>query len=222
MITRKEHQIFLNSLDKDGDIDSLFISLEKYWDLFNYHLLEKIIIAPDMENIIHDPEEWEKWQKLQRKMVQYVEDLKKFRIRTKLGVYYEVVDKRETNIPAGFKELVTKYEWTKENTLEDVEQFRFKMADKYQLSHVLLLFKSVVFSSVFITWRIPAALVVSPCLPGGMMFDADDEVLMISLEGQVIWTIEVATHECIIINVLYCTVLYCIVMYRTVGLILNP
>ena len=169
-----------------------------------------------MENIIHEREEWGEWQKLQTKMDQYVQDLKKFRIRTKLGVYYEVVNKRETNIPEGFKELVTKHEWTKENTLEDVEQFRFKMADQYQLSDVLLLFKSVVFASVFITWWIPAALVVAPHVPGGKMFDANDEVLMISLEGQVIWTIEVDTNEC---SVIYYTVLYCIVLYSRAGLI---
>ena len=219
MITRTEHKSFLSSLDKDRDIDSLFISLDEYWDLFNYHLLEKIVNAPDMEGIIHDEEEWGKWQKLQRKMNQYVEDLKKFRIRTTLGVYYEVVDKRETNIPAGFKELVTEHMWTKENTLEDVEQFRYKMADKYQLSHILLLFKSIAFASVLITWWIPAALVDLPRLPGGKMFDGDDEVLMISLEGQVIWTIEVDTHEC---SVMYCTVLYYTVLYCTVGLVLIP
>ena len=185
--TRNEHMEFLNTLNVAGDVLDLFIALNSYWDHFNYHLLERLIMAPRIEKLIKDKEVW---HQLQAAMKQYVQDLDGFRRRTTLGVYYKVFAKQQEKVPEGFQELVTKHEWSEANTLQDVEDFRQRVAVKYQLHICLVFFRNFVFSSVVITWWVPKSLVAPSTQPEGGLFDDDDGVLMASLGGTIIWMTE--------------------------------
>ena len=185
--TRNEHMEFLDTLSAAGDVLDLFIALNSYWDHFNYHLLERLIMAPRIERMIEDKE---MWHRLQAAMKQYVQDLDGFRRRTTLGVYYKVFDKQKKEVPEGFQELVTKHEWSEANTLQDVEEFRQKVAVKYQLHICLVFLKNIAFSSVVITWWIPKSLVTTQPQPEGGLFDDDDGVLMASLGGTILWMTE--------------------------------
>jgi len=186
--TRNEHMEFLDTLNVAGDVLDLFIALNSYWDHFNYHLLERLIMAPRIERMIEDKE---MWHQLQAAMKQYVQDLDRFRRRTTLGVYYKVFDKQKKKVPEGFQELVTKHEWSEANTLQDVEEFRQRVAVKYQLHICLVFLKNIAFSSVVITWWIPKSLVAPSTQPEGGLFDDDDDgLLMASLGGTIIWMTE--------------------------------
>ena len=185
--TCNEHMEFLDTLNMAGDVLDLFIALNSYWDHFNYHLLEQLIMAPRIERMIEDKEVW---YQLQAAMKQYVQDLDGFRRRTTLGIYYKVFDKQKDKVPEGFQELVTKHEWSEANTLQDVEDFRQRVAVKYQLHNCLVFFRNFVFSSVVITWWVPKSLVAPSTQPEGGLFDDDDRLLMATLGGIAIRKIE--------------------------------
>ena len=203
--TRNEHMDFLDTLNVAGDVLDLFISLNSYWDHFNYHLLERLIMAPHIEKKIEDKEEW---QRLQAAMKQYVQDMDVFRRKTTLGVYYKVFDKQKKEVPEGFQKLITKHDWSKANTLQDVEDFRQRVAVKYQFHVCLVFLKNIAFGSVVLTWWIPKCLVAPSILPEGGLFDDDDEVLMASLEG--ITDSEVARAE----RCMFCAFDWTILMSR--------
>ena len=157
--TRNEHMTFLDTLNKAADVVDLFTTLNKYWDHFNYHLLERLIMAPRIEKYICNKE----CIKLQEAMREYVRDMDVFRRRATLGVYCRVFVKEKEEVPKDFIESVTKHEWSEENTLQDVEDFRQKVAKKYQLLMCLVFFKNILFGSVHVTWWIPIIVPQSLC-----------------------------------------------------------
>ena len=148
---RDEHMEFLDTLKEAADILDLFIALNKYWDHFNYHLLEHLITAPGIKRYIDK----EVCEQLQGNMEQYVEEMDEFRQRATLGIYCKVFVKQKKEVPKSFKELVTKHEWSEMNTLQDVEDFRQEVAQQYQLHICLVFFKNILFCSVEVIWWIP-------------------------------------------------------------------
>ena len=149
--TRDEHMEFLDTLKEAASILDLFIALNKYWDYFNYHLLEHLITVPGIDGHI----EGEKCAQLQEEMEQYVEEMDKCRRQATLGVYCETFVEQRKEVPKSFKELVTKHDWSKMNTLQDVEDFRQEVAWEYQLHKCLVFFKNILFHSVEVIWWIP-------------------------------------------------------------------
>ena len=109
-------------------------------------------MAPGIEMYIDKA----KCVQLQTDMKQYVKEMDEFRRQATLGIYCKVFVKQKKKLPEGFKELVTEHrEWTKENTLQDVEDFRQEVAREYQLHECLVFFKNIVFHSVEVIWWIP-------------------------------------------------------------------
>ena len=149
--TRDEHMEFLDTLVAAADILDLFTTLNKYWDHFNYHLLERLINAPRIEKYI----DTRKCSQLQTTMKQYVQEMDIFRRQTTLGVYCKVFVKQKKEVLEGFRGKVTEHEWSEMNTLQDVEDFRQRVAQEHQLHICLVFFKSIVFGSVQIIWWIP-------------------------------------------------------------------
>ena len=155
--TRNEHMTFVKTLEKADDILDLFGALNEYWDHFNYHLLKQLIMAPGIKKCINK----KKCRQLQRAMTEYVQDMDKFRPRATIGDYCRIFVKEEEGVPEGFKSLVSKHEWPKVVTLQDVENFRQKVARKYQLHECLVFFKNIGFGSVMFTWWIPIEAIPS-------------------------------------------------------------
>lgn len=149
---QKEHRKFLQTLNKAASIVQLFTALNEYWDHLNYHLLEQLIIAPGIENYI----EKVKCLELKETMEQYVQDIDIFRRKTTIGVYCKVIANQKEEVPEGFKKMVTKHKkWSKDNTLQEVEDFRQIVAQEHKLHQCLVFFNNILFHSVEIIWWIP-------------------------------------------------------------------
>ena len=157
--TRDEHLPFLDTLNKAANVVDLFTTLNKYWDHFNYHLLERLIMAPRIEKLIDENE----CVKLQKAMKKYIQDMDVFRRQATIGAYCKVFVKEKKEVPKDFKEVVTKHEWSEDNTLQDVEDFRQQVAKQYQLHVCLVFFKNILIGSVNITWWIPIMLIQYQC-----------------------------------------------------------
>ena len=177
--TRDAHMEFLDTLNTAADILDLFIALNKYWDHFNYHLLEHLITATGIEVYI----DREKCVHLQEAMEQYIKEMDVFRRQTTLGVYCKVFVKQKKEVPKNFRELVTKHDWSETNTLQDVEDFRQKVAQEYQLHKCLVFFKSILFCSVEIIWWIPIATFLSSVGPQLQASCAKEEHVNTCTEG---------------------------------------
>ena len=149
--TRIEHQPFLDTLNAAADLLDLFNRLSEYWDHFNYHLLERLIMAPRIETHIDKS----KCSLLQTNMNEYVQEMEDFRKHTTIGVYCEVCAMQEMEVPRGFMKKVTKHNWSEMNTLQDVEDFRCRVALEHHLHNCLVFFKRILFGSVKIIWWIP-------------------------------------------------------------------
>ena len=158
-----EHMEFLETLFEINNIKTLFNKLNKYWNYLNYYLLERLIMAHDIKRHI----DGEKCEQLQGDMKQYIEDMIGFRQSTTIGVYCKTMVKKKMKLPEGFEELVTEcHEWSKENTLQDVEDFRQEVAQEYKLHRCLIFFKRILFGSVIIIWWIPIVALPPPPTPG--------------------------------------------------------
>lgn len=162
--TRKEHMTFVKTLEETADILTLLGALNEYWDHFNYHLLEQLIMAPGIKKCIGK----KKCCQLKRSMREYIQDMDEFRPRATIGDYCKEFVKEEEAVPEDFKKLVSKHVWPEVVTLQDVEDFRQKVAQDYQLQKCLVFFKNIRFGSVILTWWIPMeALPCTTCSPMG-------------------------------------------------------
>lgn len=140
---------FLDTLYAAADIRDLFDILSTCWDYFNYHLLERLIMALGTDSEI--------CCQLQRDMKQYIMEMDVFRRQTplnKLHVHVLHFGKRE-NVPKGLGELTTVCNWSQMQTLQDVENLRQGMAKMFQGHKCLLFFKQIIFGSVKLVWWIP-------------------------------------------------------------------
>ena len=85
-----------------------------------YHLLDYIASSFDLMEV-------------NEKMQQYKSNLQKFRMKTPLTLFYNVVRKRRMRPSANFQEMVGEFEWPENVTLEVVEQFRQEYVAHYNL-----------------------------------------------------------------------------------------
>ena len=169
---RYEHGGFLDTLKAAADILDLFAVLNRYWDHFNYHLLEQLLTAPRIERLFADKS---LCQELQEYMKRYVEEMVDFRKRTAIDVYCKAVNQPIVPVPDGFKRLVNKIERTEMKTLQHVEEFRQKVAYEYKLHQCLVFLENIGLGSVVITLWVPQSVVlVDPLSEVGVFKDDGD------------------------------------------------
>ena len=124
-------------------VDAIFGILGRYWDYLNCGLLNEIVhrLGSDATKQL---------------MEQYMETLRLFRLKTKLGDFF---GKTPGNIPPHFTTFVAELGEGWENcTLEDLEQFRKQLARSMHLKDYALHFKRAKPGSVAITWAFHSSL----------------------------------------------------------------
>ena len=149
---RDEHKDILDRLKKETKVDDLFCSLNDYWDHFNYHLLEKLLTPPGIKRLVADTKIFDG---LNDRMMHFIKDMEDFRTHTPLDVYCKVGVGRRVPVPEGFRLLVTKHQSSEMRTLQDVENFRQKIAFEYQLSKCLVFVENIRYGCVEITLSVP-------------------------------------------------------------------
>lgn len=149
---------FFDSLTAAADILDLFYKLDKYWDHFNYHLLERLILQPSTERLFAHNFKGV-YHNLKDRMIAYKKEMEYFRKHTLIKVYLDAVPHpKPKDVPADFKELIKKREF---ETLQDVEEFRQEVAYEYKMCDFLVFMKKIEAGSVIITLWIPKCAVLS-------------------------------------------------------------
>ena len=148
---RQQHQHFLQSclmkLETSISIEDLLCRLSMHWDFFNYGLLQHTV------NTFGDAS-------LQQEMEDYVDELKDFRVNTKLCDFIDNWPVRGQDPPkADFKHVVIKMEKTwEECTLEDIEMFKETLTQKFFLPNFVILLREAEEGCVCLTWYTPSLI----------------------------------------------------------------
>ena len=150
---RSDHYQFINecseNIQKAGDIGDLFRHLNLYWTFLEYSLLSHII---DSHSDLLS-------EKLKQDMKNYEKDIEAFKSQTTVEKLRQVRGvcciRREP--PPGFSRIVTKLERKPaEYTLEELDQFRSRIAFEFNLPTFILMLESFDDGSLCITWHIPS------------------------------------------------------------------
>ena len=145
-----EHKQFLEShlskIYQAPDHFELFGVLDFHWNYQNYQLLDYLIKKFDLEEI-------------KSEMNIYKEDLQQFRRKTPLKLFCESQKKRDMELPQKFNEMVVKFDWPHNVTLEVVEEFRQEYACHYSLRECAMMLNEIRHGSFIVTWFIPGSIV---------------------------------------------------------------
>ena len=146
----EEHKQFLEShnsaLFKAEDHSELFGIVNPYWNYLNYPLLDHLIEEFDLKEVKGDMEAFKK-------------DIQQFREKTPLTLFCKTQKRRHINPPSDFKEMVAKFDWPDDVTLEVVEKFRQEYACHYGLHKCAMTLAVVRPNCFIITWFIPESIV---------------------------------------------------------------
>ena len=145
-----EHKQFLEShlskIYQAPDHFELFGVLDFHWNYQNYQLLDYLIQEFDLEGI-------------KSEMNIYKEDLRLFRKKTPLKLFCKSQKKRHIEPSQKFHQMVVKFDWPDNVTLEVVEQFRQEYASHYCLQECAMMLDVVLLGSFVVTWFIPGSIV---------------------------------------------------------------
>ena len=133
----------LSAIDTAQTVATVFAILGLYWNFLNCGLLTVLIrrLGNAEAKLL---------------MEQYTEQLRRFRMKTKLG---DFVGKWAQSTPPHFVEFKAEMGHTWRNyTLEDLEEFRQKLAHSMCLEEYAVIIKSANTGSVVITWALPSSL----------------------------------------------------------------
>ena len=133
----------LSAIVDAKSVDAIFTVLGRYWNFLNCELLNEVVhqLGSDATKQL---------------MEQYMEKLQQFRMNTKLG---DFIGMTTQNVPPHFTTFATEMgnEWRK-RTLEDLQNFRKKVAYFMQLKEYALHFNSVETGSIAVTWAFHSSL----------------------------------------------------------------
>ena len=129
-------------------LDEIFGHLNKYWNFFDYGILEYLIDRLGTN-------------KLKQSLITYLNHLDEFRRRTKLIDFVKLwPQKRASNPPPGFTRIVIKLDKNiSDLTLHDIEKFRRNFAYAYSIKEFVLLLGGIQPGSVILIWFVPSAIV---------------------------------------------------------------
>ena len=150
----------MKELYKEDDLKALFATMRKYCSMnyLSYHLLEHLIKEFELE------EE-------ERRMEAYKNDLQAFRETTPLKLFCKTQTKRLIELSPEFKEMVGKFEWPDDVTLEVVEEFRQEIAYHYNLRECALMLAHVLPGSFIVIWY------TSECIAGKLKENIPIDIL---------------------------------------------
>ena len=161
----------LSAINNAKSVNDIFSILSLYWDFLNCGLLDVIV-----RRLGND--------ETKQLMEQYMEKLREFRMKTKLGDY---IGKGKESNPRYFTEFTTELggDW-RERTLEDLEEFRIEQARLMQVERYALPYKSVKPGSVSVTWALPSSLpgiadTLQSIFP---LLEEEYDVLMVVFQGK--------------------------------------
>ena len=149
IIAVDEHKTFLeknhNELHECKSHWKLFSLLNFYWNYLAYDLLDQLI---SKELIWRDT----MFEKVGRDMAKYSQDMEDFRKWTTLKLFCQVVQCKKIDPPPGFSTMVTEHNWPDTITLEDVEQFRKRFIETFNLQQCAMMMESARPGSFKVTW----------------------------------------------------------------------
>ena len=133
----------LSAISSAQNVDAILAILGRYWDYLNCGLLSEVVHQLGRDQT-------------KQLMEQYMEKLRQFRMKTKLGDFF---GKATQIIPPHFTTFVTEMgsHW-RDRTLEDLEEFRKKLAHSMYLKEYAMHFKSAETGSVAVTWAFHSSL----------------------------------------------------------------
>ena len=150
-----EHELFLK--DKHEKIHScrhhweLFGFLNFYWNYLAFDLLYQLL-----EVLTHKEDSF---SFLLEKMEAYKRDMEQFRRSTTLELFCQAEPHRDADAPPDFRKMVSSHNWPNTVTLEDVERFRKRIQQTYDLKRCALMVKSVRTGSLIVTWFVHVSVV---------------------------------------------------------------
>ena len=142
---KTEHKAYLTknqqALSDKKDHLALFTLLNLHWDYLSPQLLDHLVNKSDCLNEIRE------------EMSKYNKTLKTFRVTTPLKLFCEIQNKHPEPTD-NFRTIVNKYKTnlSKDMTLQDVEDFRQRYADHYQLYEFALQLHSIVPGSFIVIY----------------------------------------------------------------------
>ena len=142
-----QHLFFLeqnrSAISNAQNVDAILAILGRYWDYLNCGLLNEVVHQLGSDHT----------EQLKK---QYMEKLRQFRMKTKLGDFF---GKSTQIIPPHFTTFVTEMgeDWMN-CTLEDLEEFRKKLAHAMYLKEYAMHFKSAKTGSIAVTWTVHSSL----------------------------------------------------------------
>jgi len=148
---RHEHQQFIQcyftELKPGTTVGNLLSHLSTHWDFFNYGLLEHVIDAFEIVQLKQDMED-------------YIDELRAFRVSTKLCDFIDNWTVRGQKPPkSDLKHLVIKMDKKWEDcTLEDIEMFTETLTHKFFLPNFVLLLREAEEGCVCLTWYVPTTI----------------------------------------------------------------
>ena len=150
-----EHKVFLEEkhrvLYECNHHLQLFGLLNLYWNYLAYDLLDQLIEELTLKN--------EAFEDIAGQMATYKNDLQLFRENTPLDLFCQAVPAMEDDPPPGFRKVVVKFNWPNTVTLEDVERFRIRYAQMYDLKKCAMMLNVVRRGSFKVTWFVPLTIV---------------------------------------------------------------
>ena len=129
-------------LFKCSNIAIVFGFLNTYWSYLSYHLLEHVVIQCSLEEL-----------KIQMKEFKMEVDL--FKEETPLRVFADVEKKVVSDIPDGFRKLISKHKFPKDSYLKEVEKVRVELNNEYRFEDCALMLNDVLSGCIEIVWLIP-------------------------------------------------------------------
>ena len=142
------HKMFKKDLEQlyaAVDHSVLFGHLNYHWSYLDPSLLTRLVRDLELKD-------------MKEKMEEYNLNLQRFRKQTPLSLFCQMQKRKRIKLSVGFREMVAKFDWPNDVTLEVVEEFRQEYASHYQLHEFAMMVADVRPGSFIITWFIPESV----------------------------------------------------------------
>ena len=175
---KDQHREFLMKYERHfedcSSIEGVFLKLNTYWNYLNIDILAHLITKFSLRC-------------LYAQLRAYQKELEHFLERTTLREYYEMeADQEQKEAPEGFTELVSKHFWEQPIYLKKVDEFRRKLARKYDLHACAVILVSMNMGSVVITMMVPES-VVAMVDSTGTEFFKEHGIIHLQLNGTCVY-----------------------------------
>ena len=153
-----EHGVFLKenleALEQCRNYWVLCGRLNFYWNYLAYDLLFQLIEVLATQ--------YDSFRTISEDMAAYKTDIERFKSTTSLRLFYEakiVPFSSQTDPPPGFRDMVVRFDWSENVTLEEVERFRRRYCQLYRLERCAMMVNSIRPGSFIVTWFVPISII---------------------------------------------------------------